>query len=338
MHPRPRPIPLPARRRHPRRSGPAVVPGGSTDGGGGADGRTRGAAARTSSTALAAAALLAACSGSDADDPAADADAAAVVVMASFYPLQFVVERVGGEHVSVDNLTPPGADPHSLELSPAEVAQLESVDLVTYVPGLQAATDDAIGVTDPAAVLDAAEAAGVAEDDLARDPHFWLDPTLVVPLVDGVADTLGDLDPENAEDYAERSADLVAELTDLDDAYREGLAACAGATLVTSHEAFGYLAERDGLEQVGISGIDPEVEPSPARLREVGEVVRAEGVQTLYFEVIAGPDVVEALAADLDVDTDVLDPIEGQTDPDADYLDVMRSNLAALERGLVCDG
>ncbi|MGC5629459.1 metal ABC transporter substrate-binding protein [Georgenia sp. Z1344] len=258
--------------------------------------------------------------------------------MAAFYPLQFVLETVGGEQVSVESLTPPGADPHSLELSPAQVAELEQVDLVAYVPGLQAATDDAIGATSPGAVLDAADAAGVADDDLARDPHFWLDPTLMVPLVEEVAATLAELDPAHAEDFEERSAGLVTELTELDDAYTEGLADCAGATLVTSHEAFGYLADRYGLEQVGITGVDPEVEPSPARIREVGATVRAEGVQTVYFEVIAGPDVVEALAGEVDVATDVLDPIEGRTDPEADYVDVMRSNLAALEQGLVCEG
>ncbi|MGO1509956.1 MAG: metal ABC transporter substrate-binding protein [Actinomycetaceae bacterium] len=298
---------------------------------------------RPFAAALPAAALLAlaACStgatGADDEDAAGDENAT-VDVLASFYPLLYVVEEVGGDRVSVEDLTPPGADPHSLELSPAQVAELERTDLVVHVPGLQAATDEALDVTDPAAVLDAGAAAGVAPEDLARDPHFWLDPTLVAELAGGVADQLAELDPAHADEFELRAEELMGDLADLDAEYASRLAPCAGATLVTSHEAFGYLADRYGLEQVGIGGIDPEVEPSPARLREVGEIARAEGVRTLFFEIVAGPDVTDALAGDLGVGTDVLDPVESQADAGADYLDVMGQNLNALTRGLACEG
>ncbi|MGO1174443.1 MAG: metal ABC transporter solute-binding protein, Zn/Mn family, partial [Actinomycetaceae bacterium] len=184
----------------------------------------------------------------------------------------------------------------------------------------------------------AGAAAGVAPEDLARDPHFWLDPTLVAELAGGVADQLAELDPAHADEFELRAEELMGDLADLDAEYASRLAPCAGATLVTSHEAFGYLADRYGLEQVGIGGIDPEVEPSPARLREVGEIARAEGVRTLFFEIVAGPDVTDALAGDLGVGTDVLDPVESQADAGADYLDVMGQNLNALTRGLACEG
>lgn len=128
---------------------------------------------------------------------------------------------------------------------------------------------------------------------------------------------------------------LLADLDELDTDYRESLAGCDGATLVTSHEAFGYLAARYGLRQEGITGIDPEVEPSPARLRDLAAIIEETGVRTIFFETAADPAVAEALAGDLGLRTDVLDPMERPSDPD--YLTVMRTNLDALATGLVCD-
>ncbi|GAA4687416.1 zinc transport system substrate-binding protein [Promicromonospora umidemergens] len=271
-----------------------------------------------------------------------------VDVLTSFYPLQYVAEEVGGEHVNVTNLTPAAADPHSVELSPARVREMGQADLVVYLSGMQAATDEALEANPPDRLLDTAEAAGLEagpngaaaapSGSAALDPHFWQDPARLSDVAQGVAAELSDADPDHAADYTANAEALVAELDTLDQDYRDGLAQCAGATLVVSHEAFGYLAERYDLVQVGISGIDPEAEPSPARLRAVRSVVQADDVRTVFFEVITSPKVAKALAEDLGIDSAKLDPIEGRSDPDADYMDVMRENLAALEGGLVCEG
>ena len=100
------------------------------------------------------------------------------------------------------------------------------------------------------------------------------------------------------------------------------------------------LADRYALEQVGISQLDPEAEPSPARLREIGDVVKENGVTTLYSETLVSPKVTETLASDLGVRTAVLDPLEGLSEDATaagdDYVSVMQANLKALEEGLVC--
>ncbi|MEP7764669.1 metal ABC transporter substrate-binding protein [Sanguibacter sp. 25GB23B1] len=301
---------------------------------------SRTAWAASSVCALALAAPLVGCSavGDDADDGALE-------VLASFYPLQFVAERVGGTDVTVSSLTPPAAEPHDLELSPSAVRSVGEADLVVYLSGFQPATDDAVAAQSPEHLVDVAAAAGLTGADGAApsepasdalDPHFWLDPTRLAAVAHEVADELGTIDPENAADYTERADALDAELTALDTRYTESLADCEGATLVTSHAAFGYLAERYGLVQVGISGIDPEAEPSPARLRQVREVVVADDVSTLFFEVLVSPKVTQTLADDLGVRTDVLDPLESHSAERGDYLEVMESNLVALESGLTC--
>lgn len=325
-------------------------------------------AALATSVALATTLALGACGsggtsgGGGAGESAGDG---ALEVLASFYPLQFVAERVGGDRVEVSNLTPPAAEPHDLELSPAQARSIGTADLVVYQSGFQAAVDEAVDAREPAHLVDATEAAGLEEhpgessattdgtadehaddshasdthdhsSDGGLDPHFWLDPTRLIPVAEEVAAELSEVDPDGADEYAANLADLTADLTALDDEFTQGLASCTSPYLVTSHEAFGYLAERYGLEQIGITGIDPEAEPSPARLREVADIIRDHGVSTIFFETLTSPKVTQTLAQDVGVQAAVLDPLEGLSDGGGDYLDVMRANLEALRTGLVC--
>lgn len=318
---------------------------------------TRAAGAVLTSLALAGTATLAGCSAQGLGGSADASDG--VTVLASFYPLQYVAQQIGGDLVTVDNLTPPAAEPHDLELSPAQVREIGTADLVVYLSGFQNAVDEGIEARAPEHVVDAAGAAGLVEhageteeehaehaeegdehDHGATDPHFWLDPSRLAAVGQAVADELAAVDPEHADEYAAGAQRLGRQLDELDQEFADGLAACQGATLVTSHAAFGYLADRYALEQVGISELDPEVEPSPARLREIGDVVEERGVTTLFSETLVSPKVTETLADDLGVRTAVLDPLEGLSEEATaagdDYVSVMRTNLATLEEGLVC--
>lgn len=307
---------------------------------------TRATGAALTGLALAGAATLAGCSGPE-PGGAAD-DSGRVTVLASFYPLQYVAQQIGGDLVTVDNLTPPAAEPHDLELSPVQVREIGTADLVLYLFGFQHAVDEGVEARAPEHVVDAAGAAGLVEhaeedgeqDHGATDPHFWLDPSRLAAVGQAVADELAAVDPEHADEYASGAQRLGQQLDELDQEFADGLATCQGATLVTSHAAFGYLADRYALEQVGISELDPEAEPSPARLREIGDLVEERGITTLYAETLVSPKVTETLAADLGVRTAVLDPLEGLSEDATaagdDYVSVMRANLAELAEGLVC--
>jgi zinc transport system substrate-binding protein len=325
--------------------------------------KTRATGAALAGLALVATATLAGCSTQGAGGSSDESDG--VTVLASFYPLQYVAQQIGGDLVTVDNLTPPAAEPHDLELSPAQVREVGTADLVVYLSGFQNAVDEAIDARAPEHVVDAADSAGLVEHAAeaeeehageteeehaehadehghgATDPHFWLDPSKLAAVGKVVADELAAVDPEHADEYAAGAQRLGQQLDELDQEFADGLAACQGATLVTSHAAFGYLADRYALEQVGISELDPEVEPSPARLREIGDIVEERGIKTLYSETLVSPKVTETLAADLGVNTAVLDPLEGLSEDATaagdDYVSIMQANLAALEEGLVCE-
>ncbi|WP_448638370.1 metal ABC transporter substrate-binding protein [Geodermatophilus sp. URMC 63] len=308
-------------------------------------------ARRTAALTTASALLLAGCGSSGGGARAADG----VDVVAAFYPLQWAAERVGGDRVDVTSLTPPGAEPHDLELTPQDVAALSETDLLVYLEGFQPALDDAAAEAGDAA-WDAGQAADLTPaadehgdehaddhgdghgDGDAADPHFWLDPTRLADVGDALADRLGEVDPDGAATYEQNAAALRSDLEALDAEMEQGLADCAVRTVVTGHDAFGYLADRYGLEVVGVTGLSPSAEPSAAQLAEISALVRERGVTTVYTETLADPAVAETVAREAGVQTAVLDPVEGLTDESAgsDYLEVMRADLATLRAGQAC--
>ena len=296
------------------------------------------------------------------------------LAVASFYPLAWVTERVAGDDWTVESLTKPGQEPHDLELDVAQTAQLESADLVVLLHDFQPAVDEAVETAgvDALDAADAVELMPVAEDEGHEDeghedeghedegheeegheeeghegedehghgdldPHFWHDPLLMADLADAVAAELGDADPDGAATYDENAADLRAELEALDEEYGTGLASCERDATVVSHDAFGYLA-RHGLHLESIAGLSPDAEPTAADLGRLQELIREEGVTTVFSERLASPKMAETLAEDLGITTDVLDPIEGLSDEtaDEDYLSLMRQNLEALKRANGC--
>ena len=247
-------------------------------------------------------------------------------VVASFYPLAWVTEQVAGDDWEVSNLTAPGGEPHDLELSIDATARLARADLVVWLHGFQPAVDDAVESTAEGATLDAAEVVeleelsshagetGHAHADGELDPHVWQDPARMATLADAVAEELGRLDEARADAYADRARELGRDLEALDREYAEGLADCERDVVVVSHDAFGYLGKY-GLDLVPIAGLSPDAEPTPAALAELGDLIRDEGITTVFSERLASPAMAETLASDLGVDTGVLDPVEGLTRP-----------------------
>ncbi|WP_034285671.1 metal ABC transporter substrate-binding protein [Schaalia suimastitidis] len=170
----------------------------------------------------------------------------------------------------------------------------------------------------------------------AGDPHFWLDPTRMGQVATVIGQALAAADPVNAQTYTTNAGSVKKQMDELSASLVQGTATCTHKTFVTSHTAFGYLADRTGLEQVGISGLDPDSSPSPARLQEIANLVKAEGITTIFTEALIDPKVAQTLASDLGITTAVLDPLESQNDDSKDYVAVMKENLAALRTALDC--
>ncbi|WP_242890381.1 metal ABC transporter substrate-binding protein [Actinomadura litoris] len=297
---------------------------------------------------LTALAGLAGCGGAGADGPSGRMD-----VVASFYPAAWLAKEVGGPNVAVQTLTRPGAEPHDLELTAKQVARIEKAGLAVYVKGVQPAVDDAVAKHAKDTSLDAASLVRTlpppAEDEEEHegehehggkahfDPHIWLDPSRMATVATALGGKLAAADPEHAAAYKERANTVAAKLTGLDRRYRDGLRTCGRRSIVTAHAAFGYLAERYGLRQVSIAGVDPTSEPSPRRLAKLTGQIKAAGATTVFTETLVSPKVGEALAREAGVRTAVLDPVEGvESGSSDDYMTIMEKNLAVLRPALGC--
>jgi zinc transport system substrate-binding protein len=301
---------------------------------------------------------LAGCASSGDADTTASGSAAVKkpVVVTDIYPTTFAVQQVAGSSVDIIQLAPAGVEPHDYELTPKQVQQIADADLVAYLPEMIAAVEKAI--EQEAADKSVDVSAGITRleghdhsheegedhsheegedhsheegEDHAHewDPHVWLDPKNVTTMGQNVVEGLtkvgvtGDV------------AALRQEMNALDEEFSTALANCAITPMVVSHEAFGYLAAAYGFEQVGISGLSPEAEPSAARMAEITKLVEAEGITTIYFETLVSPAAADAIAAETGAMTALLDPIEGNTD-DQGYPTMMRANKEALKIGQSC--
>ncbi|CAL9446693.1 metal ABC transporter solute-binding protein, Zn/Mn family [Streptomyces sp. enrichment culture] len=298
---------------------------------------------------------LTACS----SDSAATGNTDKFDVVASFYPMAFLAEQIGGGHVNVTSLTEPGQEPHDLEISTRQRAQLEEADAALFLKGLQPAVDEAVAQTGIKTKIDAAslttledhgtgghshegeegnaeEEGHSEEEEHARDPHVWLDPVKYAEIAEGVGKAFEKADPDHAADYKKNTEALVAKLNGLNGDFENGLKNTRTKVFFTNHAAFGYLAERYGLTQEAISGLDPESEPSGARVRELQEEAKADGVTTVFYETLVSDKTAKTLARDANLKTDVLDPLEGITDKSRgdDYFQVMEANLKALRKAL----
>lgn len=343
------------------------------------------------SALLAASALTACGSGSGSDDVSSD-------YIASMYPAAFLLERVTGDEVGV--LTPAGADPHDLELTPRQTGRVHDASLIVTIGAMQPAVDDVVADLDSDRVLDLRETvdlrANDADDDHGHDhgdddaegeshdhghshdedddhghghshdedddhaddhghgtddahededhdhgpedPHFWTDPTLMAQATEAIVDQLSEIEPDRAEEFRANGDALIADLQDLDQAFADGLATCERRTFVTSHQAFGYLADRYDLDEVAIAGINTSDEASPAAVARVVDEIRDSGVTTVFAERLTGVDTARTVADEADVQVAVLDPIEGLTDEtaDRDYVSLMKENLEALRAAGDC--
>ncbi len=262
-------------------------------------------------------------------------------MVASFYPLAWAAEQVGGSLADVENLTPPGVEAHDTTLTAGQRADLETADVVLilgyfgFQPDVERAAQDARGKV--VAVTNAMDLMPSTQHDLAFDPHVWLDPVLMQEVVRSTADALVAVDPGHTDVFREAETRTLGTLGTLDAAFVSELTGCRFSEFVTTHEAFGYLASRYGLSQLGIEGLTPESEPSAERIQAAIEAVHAgDAAPVVFYEgTDEGKRVGDAVANDIGVPSLPLGTLESDPAP-ANYVSMMNANLVNLQRGLQC--
>ena len=304
-------------------------------------------------------ALLAGCGAAGSTTENTESDKLQVVT--TFYPMYDFTKQVAQDDAEVSMLLEAGMEVHSFEPSSQMIAEIQDADVFiynspemeTWVPDVLASIDTSdmvvICASDAITLLEYEGEAHAhdheSEEEWANaghshtvDPHVWLDPVLAQTEVSTIAEGLAEADPDNAEDYLENAGIYNGKLNELDEAYRAAFEGTENRTFVTQHAAFAYLAARYDLNQISVTGLNAEVEPSAAALATLSDYVKANNISHIYFENNASSQTAETLAEEVGVELAVLSPLEGITEEDqkkgSDYISVMLENLEALKKSI----
>ncbi len=299
----------------------------------------------------------------------------ALTVIASFYPMYDFASRIGGSRIELTNMVPSGVEPHSWEPSAADIVKLEKADVFIYNgAGMEHWVDTILAAVSSKTLISLETAAGLElreghnhdhdedaehtdaddheEDDHAadehdsddghdhgdNDPHVWLDPLLAIEQMEAIRDAFITADPDGADFYQDNFTQAKAEFEALDAEFHSRLDKVENHELIVAHEAYGYLAGAYGLEQIAISGLSPEDEPSPARMAEIIDLAKSKEINVIFFESLVSPKVAQTIADAVGAETAVLSTLEGLTDEQVqagdDYISVMRANLETIEKHL----
>ena len=304
-------------------------------------------------------ALLAGCGAAGSTTENTESDKLQVVT--TFYPMYDFTKQVAQDDAEVSMLLEAGMEVHSFEPSSQMIAEIQDADVFiynspemeTWVPDVLASIDTSdmvvICASDAITLLEyegeahahdheSEEEGANAGHSHTVDPHVWLDPVLAQTEVSTIAEGLAEADPDNAEDYLENAGIYNGKLNELDEAYRAAFEGTENRTFVTQHAAFAYLAARYDLNQISVTGLNAEVEPSAAALATLSDYVKANNISHIYFENNASSQTAETLAEEVGVELTVLSPLEGITEEDqkkgSDYISVMLENLEALKKSI----
>lgn len=268
-------------------------------------------------------------------------------ITASFYPLYFFSEQIGGEKVDVKNIIPAGAEPHDYEPTAEDIVNIENSELlILNGNGLEGWSENIKQNIDPGHTALVLAGEGLATQQVMEggkkiiDPHVWLSPGLAKQMVDKIVNGLALADPANVSYYESNAKNLNILLDKLDNEYTLGLSECAQKNIITSHAAFGYLASAYKFNQIPITGLSPDAEPSPRELGEIADFAKKNGIKYIFLESLVSPKLSETIANEIGVGTLVLNPLEGLSNKEIregkTYFTEMRANLSNLQIALQC--
>jgi len=285
---------------------------------------------------LAAAALAAACGGKGGQT----SPKAGPKVVTSIELFADLIRQVGGERAQVTALVPASADPHTYEPVPSKVVDISKADLVLINGvGLEETLMDVIKNNVRSGVPIVEMSAGLpvleAGNQGTGNPHLWLNVRNGMHYVEAARDALIQVDPAGEAEYGANAQKYLAELADLDRQVEQSIASIPAERrkLVTFHDAFPYLAERYGLELVGVVVRSPGQEPSAGEVADLARTIRAESVPAVFKEPQFSARVLELAAEDAGVEVCSLysDAFQGEVDS---YVKLMQFDASELVRCL----
>lgn len=311
--------------------------------------------------------VAAACSGGDTDtESTSKKEEDALSIYTTVYPLQYFAERIGGDHVDVSSIYPPGANEHTFEPTQKDMMALADADLFFYIGlGLEGFVEKAKTTLANEQVKLVATADDVSEEmlhistghvhaegdghdheedesheDEARehDSHVWLSPIISKDLAAVIKDELVAAMPEHEEVFTENYDALAVELDDLNADFEAMAEDAPKKTFFVSHAAFGYIAGHYGLHQVPVAGLNSQSEPSQKELMKIVDLAKEEKIKYIFFEQNVSSNLTEVIQKEVGAETMTLHNLSVLTPEDVangeTYFTLMKKNMEALKTAL----
>jgi zinc transport system substrate-binding protein len=306
--------------------------------------------------------LLSACGASSDDKEAKDGT---LDVYTTVYPLEDFTKKIGGDHVDVRSIYPPGADEHTFEPSQKDMIKMAEGDVFLYVGmGLEGFVEKAKNILENEDVTVVPASKGIdiehsdeeqgheeeehSEDEEAHaddyghqhdvDPHIWLNPEYSKQMAEVIADTLSKEMPEHKEDFQANLKELNGDLDALDAEFKQMAEAAPHKTFYVSHAAYSYWEKRYGLHQEAIAGLNTSDEPSQQELKKIIEKGKEDNVQYILFEQNVSSRLTEVVQKELGAESLKLHNLsvltEEDRDENEDYFSLMRKNIDTLKKAL----
>ena len=276
-----------------------------------------------------------------------NSDQSKLNVVTTFLPMTLFTEAVAGECATVTALIPPNLGPHDFQATPSDIAALSNASvLVKNGLGMEYFLDKltASAENDSLKVIDTSRGVAVIESDEEEDgdhggdhgevnPHIWLDPLRAVQQVENIRDGLVKADPDCTDGYTQRAAAYSEKLKGLNTTFANQLKPFRGQTFIAFHDFAPYFAERYDLKAEFVVDV-PEMNPTPADLQRVSNLVEESQLKALLSEPQEGGRSFNVLAEDLGVNVVTFDPLETGSEqasklPDT-YFKVMDKNVVSL--------
>ncbi len=265
-----------------------------------------------------------------------------IVIYTSFYPLSFLVDRIGADSVNLSTVIPQGVEAHGYEPSNNILKEFHNTDLFIYNGlGLEPWAEDLINANDNKnmEVLNASDYVDVIEGEKGADPHIWLSPKNMIIIGEKIKDKLIEVDETNREIYNSNFEELKGELEKLDGEYNSRLSIKKHSEILVSHKAFSYMSREYDFEQLSVAGISSEEEPSAKNIADLIDISKEKDIKYIFLETLTNSKAVEIISKEANLEVRELNPIEGLTDEELnnkeDYISIMYKNLDALEEALV---
>lgn len=277
-------------------------------------------------------------------------------VYSSFYPMYDFAKKIGKDKINIKNLIPAGTEPHDWEPTPKDLVNIGDSDVFIYSgAGMESWIDkvsenvknddmDMVEASKGIDLLDSEEkesSKNKSSDEHEHgeyDPHVWLDPENAKIQMKNIKDAFSKADPKNKDFYEKNYEENVVKLDSLDQKFKDEIGKTKNKDIVVAHEAFGYLCNAYGINQIAIEGLSPDSEPDAARMVEITNFAKKNNIKYIFFEELVSSKVSNTLAKEVGAKTEVLNPLEGLTDKQIkdgeDYFSIMEKNLKSILKAL----